>query len=479
MDARISRRALLTGAAAAATVVAFDPAGLGWVTKADAVPAGAVRIPGLDGELVVDQESRTEAADDYGHLVHHYPLAVLRPGSARDVQLLVRFANRHGLRVAMRGQGHSTYGQAQAGGGVVIDSRTLATVHRVGQDSADVDAGAQWLDLTRAALATGSAPPVSTDYLGLSIGGTLSLGGIGGASSHHGMQVDNVLALDVVTGEGRLVHCSPTRNRDLFESVLGGLGQFGIIVRATVALRPAATTARVYHLSYPDVAALAAAQRIALADRRFDYLEGQLVPTAGGWQYVLEGVRYFTPPDQPDDAAMVEGLAPAATTVADLPYFDWLNRIYDLVQQLLELRMPGPWINVFLPDEATDQYMAELMSTLTPADAGGVVLLYPVPREEFTRPFVTLPDSPVIFLLALLRAVNPPDQAEVDRLLADNRRLYDRARAVGGTHYPVGAIDLTPTDWQAHYGDQYPRFLAAKRRYDPNHVLTPGQRIFS
>ena len=477
MDAKISRRALLTGAAAAATVVAFDPVGLGWLTEADAATPGAIRIPGLDGELVVDQESRTEAADDYGHLVHHYPLAVLRPGSTRDVERLVGFANRHGLQVAMRGQGHSTYGQAQVRGGVVIDSRTLATIHRVGPDSAEVDAGVQWVDLTRAAIAAGRTPPVSTDYLGLSIGGTLSLGGIGGASSHHGMLVDNVLALEVVTGEGQLVRCSPSHNGDLFESVLGGLGQFGIIVRATVALRPAATTARVYHLSYPNVTALAAAQRIALADRRFDYLEGQLVPTEAGWQYVLEGVMYFTPPNAPDDAALTAGLAPTATTVTDMPYFDWLNRIYDLVQQLMALRLPGPWINVFLPDEATDQYMTELMTTLTPADAGGVVLLYPVPREEFTRPFVTLPDSPVIFLLALLRAVNPPNEAEVDRLLADNRRLYDRARAVGGTHYPVGAIDLTPADWRAHYGSRYPRFLAAKKRYDPNHVLTPGQRI--
>jgi FAD/FMN-containing dehydrogenase len=187
---------------------------------------------------------------------------------------------------------------------------------------------------------------------------------------------------------------------------------------------------------------------------------------------------YFTPPNAPDDAALTAGLAPAATTVTDMPYFDWLNRIYDLVQQLMALRLPGPWINVFLPDEATDQYMTELMTTLTPADAGGVVLLYPVPRGEFTRPFVTLPDSPVIFLLALLRAVNPPNQAEVDRLLADNRRLYDRARAVGGTHYPVGAINLTPADWRDHYGSRYPRFLAAKKRYDPNHVLTPGQHIF-
>jgi FAD/FMN-containing dehydrogenase len=469
---QITRRAVL-GGAAAATVVAFDPVNLGWLTAADAAPG--LRVPHLDGELVVDEASRTEAADDYGHMVHRKPVAVLRPGSARDVQKVVRFANKHGLKVATRGQGHSTFGQAQAGGGVVIDSRTLAAVHRIGPGHAVVDAGVQWLDLIEATLERGQTPPVATDYLGLSIGGTLSLGGIGGATSHHGMLVDNVLALEVVTGEGALVRCSPSVRPDLFHAVLGGLGQFAVITRATVKLVPAETTARVYHLFYPDLASFTAAQRTALADRRFSYLEGQIAPTETGWAYQLEGVSYYTPPSAPDDAALTGDLGAVAAEVTDMPYFAWLNRIYDLVQELMALRLAGPWINVFLPDETADEYAASVLAETTPADAGGVVLLYPVPREEIHQPFVMLPDSPVVFLLALLRAV---PHTETERLLAVNRRQYDEAVALGGTHYPVGAIPLTPEDWRAHYGDRWPAFQAAKHRYDPRGVLTPGQGIF-
>lgn len=478
---QISRRAVLAGATAtaAATVVAFDPVNIGWLTEAEAETApAAIRVPGLDGELVVDEESRTEAADDYGHIVHRMPVAVLRPGSVRDIATLIRFANSHRLKVATRGQGHSTFGQAQAGGGVVIDSRTLATIHRIGTGHAVVDAGVQWLDLIRATLAQGQTPPVATDYLGLSIGGTLSVGGIGGATSHHGLLVDNVLALEVVTGTGEIVRCTPSIRPDLFHAVLGGLGQFAVIARATVRLIPAPSTARVYHLSYPDLPAMTAAQRKALADRRFSYLEGQITPTDSGWAYVLEGVEYYTPPAEPDDQALTADLAPAGTEITDMPYFDWLNRIYDLVQQLMALRLPGPWINVFVPDEATDAYVASVLAETTPADAGGVILLYPVPNDLIRQPFVRLPDSPVVFLLALLRAVSPPDDAQTQRLIDVNRAQYDRVVAVGGTHYPVGAIELTEADWQRHYGSAWPAFRAAKHTYDPNNVLTPGQAIF-
>jgi cytokinin dehydrogenase len=467
---QISRRAVLAGAAAA--VVAFDPINVGWLTSADATPG--IRIPNLDGELVVDEESRSRAADDYGHIVHRMPMAVLRPGSARDVQKMVRFANSFGLKVAMRGQGHSTYGQAQAPGGVVIDSSTLSTIHRIGNGHAVVDSGVRWLELTKATLAAGQTPPVATDYLGLSVGGTLSVGGIGGASSHHGLLVDNVLSLEVVTGVGDLVRCSPTMRPDLFHAVLGGLGQFAVITRATVRLIPAPTTARVYHLAYPDLKAYLAAQRKALG--RFSYLEGQASPTETGWTYVLEGVMYHTQ-SPPDDTRLLSDLAPAGTEITEMPYFDWLNRVYEVVQQLLPLRLPGPWLNVFIPDETVEAYVGDVLSTTRPTDAS-VVLLYPVPRERVRKPFVRLPNSPVVFLLALLRAVAPPNEAETQRLISVNRAQYDKAVAAGGTHYPVGAIPLTQDDWHTHYGPQWPAFRTAKHRYDPNHVLAPGQAIF-
>jgi cytokinin dehydrogenase len=108
----------------------------------------------------------------------------------------------------------------------------------------------------------------------------------------------------------------------------------------------------------------------------------------------------------------------------------------------------------------------------------GMVLLYPVRRELIREPFVRLPDSPVVWLLAVLRAVSPPNEAETQRLVALNRVQYDQAVAVGGTHYPVGAIPLTKADWRTRYGREWASFRSAKRRYDPRNVLAPGQGIF-
>lgn len=122
--------------------------------------------------------------------------------------------------------------------------------------------------------------------------------------------------------------------------------------------------------------------------------------------------------------------------------------------------------------------VTELLTTLTPADAGGVALLYPTTRSLITRPQVVVPEGPVFFLLALLRAVSPPDDAEAERLIAENDVLYAKVRAVGGTNYPVNALRLTPADWRTHYGDRWPAVRSAKERYDPRRVLTPGQGVF-
>ena len=480
MHERVGRRRFLAGAAVATAVVAFDPV-FGWVAEAGPRTADAITVPGLDGELVTDPASLAEAADDYGHIVHRTPIAVLRPGSVHDVQVMVRYADQHGLKVAMRGQGHSTFGQAQVKGGVVIDSRTLATIHEITPAGAVADAGVQWLDLAQAAIAKGFTPPVFTDYLGLSVGGTLSVGGVGGATSHYGLQVDNALELQVVTGKGDLVTCSATTNKELFTAVLGGLGQYGIIVRATVKVIPAQTTARVYHLNYADLAKMTEAQRIALADGRFDYLEGSVnAVDGGGWSYQLEGVVYYTAPNAPDDAAKVAGLpAPDSSDISEVSYFDWLNRIYDLVEQLKQLGLPSPWINLYLPGSATDAFVAQTVANLTTADTGGgPILLYPIKTGLLHRPLVEVPDQPVAFLFAILRMATPSDDATVQRLIKANRALYEKARALGGTLYPVSAVPMSPADWVRHYGADYPKVLADKALFDPRHTLTPGQGIF-
>ena len=94
------------------------------------------------------------------------------------------------------------FGRSQARGGIVVDMTRLQTVRSVERDRVIVDAGAAWSQVLAATLPRGLTPPVLTDYLELSVGGTIIVGGVGGTTSRYGVQADNVLEMEVITGTG-------------------------------------------------------------------------------------------------------------------------------------------------------------------------------------------------------------------------------------------------------------------------------------
>ena len=496
----ISRRSVLRGLTAGAVVVGFDPVTRAWAATggtngADGTTAGGglVGLPALDGRLLVDPADLAAAADDYGHLVHRTPLAVLEPGSVHDVTAMLRFCRRHRLPVAARGQGHQTFGQAQAAGGLVIDMGPLNQVS-ISQTStsaatATAQAGATWFDVLNAAVPQGLTPPVFPDYVHLSIGGTLSAGGIGGASHHFGAQVDTVLELQVATGAGDLLTCSASTRPDLFQAVLSGLGQCAVIISATVALRAAPQSVRQYVLDYPTVDALTADQRKVVRDGRFDWLEGQAAVAgsgaAGDWVYQLEGAAYYDGAP-PDDSALIGDLdyLPGTAVITDMDYTDFvtvLDPVVAILQSTGEWFDPHPWIDLFLPDSQADALISTTMADLGENDIGasGVVLFYPVPKARFTHPLLRIPDGELSFLFAVLRTASPDtDALPAATMLADNEQLYLRARAVGALRYAIDSVPMTHADWLHQYGPVWPQFAAAKNKYDPQHILAPGQGIF-
>ncbi|MEM9863086.1 MAG: FAD-binding protein [Myxococcota bacterium] len=482
-----SRRGFVMGASALA-ITAFDPLHRTWLTEAHAQrrggdSCGAIHIPRLDGELTTDAAALAEAASDFGNIISRTPRAVLRPGSERDVRRLIRFCNRHDIKVAMRGQGHAVLGEAQVDCGVVIDSRTLDAIHSIGPDGADVDAGVKWSTLLLAALDEGLTPLVLADYLEISVGGVLSVGGIGGNMNRVGAVVDNVDEIRFVTGEGRRRVCNRRRNRALFEGALGGLGQFGVITGAKIPLGPAPALVRVYELVYTNVSDYLADQRVLVNDARFGFHEGQIIPAAGGgWAFKVEVGAYYTPPSEPDDSALLAGLSPdGSTTITDFPYFVWLNRVAFAEQALRDLGLwdtPNPWSDLFLPDCHIEDYLVhDVLPFLTPDAVGaGLQLLYPFLRNKITRPFFKMPNDSIVWAYDILRF--PFDPSTTDALLEENRRLYERAVARGGKQYPIGAVELTQREWVRHYGRDFLRFVSLKGRHDRRNIMTPGQGIF-
>lgn len=529
------RRGFLAGIAAAAVIVGFNPFQRGWVTAANA--EACAPVPELDGMLATDDQARAEAAVDVGNIVHYRPWAVLYPGSVDDVAVMVQYCNEHRIPVAMRGQGHSLMGQAQVQGGLLIDMATLDTIHELTTEYADVGGGMTWKTLFNLVNPHGYTPPILTAYISLSIGGTLSMGGIS-SDGTGGAQVDNVRALQVVTGEGHVTWCSPTENEDLFEAVLTGVGQFGIIVRAIVALAPAHERTYQMVLQYTDpvkffrdlymlldrneienvFGTIAAPGMMILPDpSTLSPLLGGVLPTIGNitapvtnllgnllggvpspslpvpvWFYQINVGKYYTG-NRPDMAHLLRGVNDTLLLrqQADRTYAEYILRIDFLVDLLRAAGLwdgvPHLWIDNFLPGDVPPTLVPNELSRLKLDDVGvaGLILLLPIRKATLGRRYFPMPetdsDSEYVFLFSIMTSAGGPgpNTSFVQQKLARNRAIYERARARGGKIYPISAVALDQSDWAAQHGDNYDELWDLKERFDPNYLLTPNVKMFA
>jgi cytokinin dehydrogenase len=436
------------------------------------------RWPDFEGRLRFDEESLQMAARDFGGIIHRRPSAVLEAASVEDVCRLIRFAASAGRHVAPRGQGHSAYGQGQAAGGIVLDLGRLDRIHAVDGNRVTVDAGVRWTDVALAALKEGLLPPVLTDFLGLSVGGTLSVGGLSGMSFRWGAQVDNVESLVVATGRGDVVTCDAGRHAELFSAALAGLGQCGVILRATLRLEPAPAALRVYRFTYADPPAMLTELRRLSDGGEFDYLLGIVTPNGdGGWNAEIETTAAS---DGPDDGRLV-GMADMvhARRIEERGQETWVRRVEERVAALQALSLwdqPHPWLDLFVPSQAADQLLDDVLATPVVHGVGPLrILLYPLRRSRLRQPLLRPPDDERFFLLDVLCTAGP---GMADGMVSANRSLFERCRDLGGTLYPIGAVPMTQSDWQVHFGEEWARLEAGKRAFDPDNILVPGPGIF-
>src|SRR3954453_4672715 len=161
--------------------------------------------------------------------IDRHPAVIARCTGVADVIAAVRFGRHSGLPVAVRGGGHSFPGLSLCDGGIVIDLRPMRGV-RVdrGKQTVRAQAGVLLGELDRETQQFGLAVPsgivTHTGVSGLTLGG-----GIGWIMRKHGLTIDQLISVDLVTADGELVHASEEENAGLFWGVRGGGGNFGIV----------------------------------------------------------------------------------------------------------------------------------------------------------------------------------------------------------------------------------------------------------
>ncbi|CAK8564041.1 unnamed protein product [Lathyrus sativus] len=468
--------------------------------------------------LIRDPFTLSLASTDFGHIIHQNPFATFAPSSIHDISKLIKFSNSLPIpfTIAARGQGHSVNGQSMTSDGVVVNMTELNNGIVVFDDYVDVGGEQIWIDVLHACLEKGLTPLSWTDYLYLSVGGTLSNAGISGQTFRFGPQISNVHELDVITGEGDLVTCSTNKNSELFYAVLGGLGQFGIITRARIALEPAPQRVKWLRLLYNNFSIFSEDQEHLISFNGINetnapnYVEGMLLlnqppidlsfypeidrsritslVTQHDIIYVIEVVKYYDENSQDhihqEIETLVQGLnfVPTFIFEKNVSYEEFLNRVHS---DELALRkeglwdIPHPWLNMFVPKSRMADFDEGVFKgiILKQNITAGLVIVYPTNKAKWDDNMSAVTPNEEIFYIVSLLHTSEFDKLEEFQI--QNQQILQFCKDVDIGMKQYLPLKKTHEEWIEQFGDKWEVFEKRKALFDPNKILSPGQGIFN
>ena len=186
----------------------------------------------VDGRIITPGDAGYDQARTvfYGG-IDRRPAVIVRPTDASDVSQVVSLARESGLELAVRSGGHSLAGHSTTDGGIVLDLADMSALdidpeQRTAWAQTGLTAGAYTTAAGAYGLATGFGDTGSVGIGGITLGG-----GIGYLVRKHGLTIDSLLAAEVVTADGQLLHVDDQSHPELFWAIRGGGGNFGVATR--------------------------------------------------------------------------------------------------------------------------------------------------------------------------------------------------------------------------------------------------------
>ncbi len=217
----------------------------------DALALAGLRETVRGPVLTPDDPGYDEARSIWNALIDRRPALIVQCSGAADVVDAVNFAREQGLVLSIKAGGHNVAGNAVNDGGIVLDLSQMRGVH-VDPDAQTVrvQGGATWGDLDRETQLFGLAVPggvVSTT----GIAGLTLHGGVGHLRRKHGLSIDNLISVDIVTADGQFRRASASENEDLFWAVRGAGSNFGVVTSFEFQAHPVGPMVFVGAIFYP------------------------------------------------------------------------------------------------------------------------------------------------------------------------------------------------------------------------------------
>lgn len=445
---------------------------------------------GLRGPIVLPGESTyDETRSIWNGIIDRHPAVIARCLGVADVIMCVNFAREHGIQLSIRGGGHNIAGLAVSNGGFMIDMSLMRGVWvDPSARTAHAQAGCLLGDVDRETQVHGLAAVLgfvsNTGIAGLTLGG-----GFGYLTRRFGWSSDNVLSMEVVTADGRLVHASETENSDLFWGLRGGGGNFGVVTSFEYKLYPVgqeivggviawrADEAPAVLEMYRTLIASAPPELTCVAGLRNAPPAPWLPPDVHGKPIVALFICHTGTIEEAE--AAVAPIKSFGSPVGDVVQ----RRSYVSQQNMLDATQPKGrryyWKSEYLPgvDPEMLPMIVEHASQLKSPHSA--ILLFPLDGAVNHLPANHSPvgnrDAALVLNVAAAWDNPGDDGANIEwarSVWGDLRRF-----STGGTYINFLTEEEGDERIRAAYGENYERLAAVKRTWDPENLFQANKNI--
>jgi FAD/FMN-containing dehydrogenase len=425
-----------------------------------------------------------EARSVWNGEIDRRPAVIAGCKRADDVVAAIAFARARNVELSVRGGGHNYAGRAVCDDGVMIDLSRMNTVTvDPTAKRAFAGGGATWADFDAATQAHGLAATGGViSHTG--VGGLTLGGGMGWLTRKAGLSCDNLLGVEIVTADGRVLHASDRENADLFWAVRGGGGNFGVVTTFEFALHDVGPIVNLALLFWPAEQGAAALRLARDTIAKLPEGMGALVaamsappaPFVPEQYQLMNGVALMIAGwDSPEQH--LEAIAGAREAMP--PLFELITPIpYTEMQKMLDESAPWgilAYEKALYLDEMSDA-ATDVIAEWLPKKASPMSL---VPIFPLDGAYARVDDNATAFggsrstrWVVNMDATGPtPELLEADRAWV--RAFWDalRPHANGSGSYVNFIADDDDQRVRDSYGEKYKRLARIKAEYDPDNVF--------
>ena len=423
-----------------------------------------------------------EARKVWNGMIDKKPALIARCAGVADVITSVNFARENSLLMSVRGGGHNAAGSAVCNGGLMVDLAGMKGI-RVDLEGLTVRAepGVLLADLDHETQAFGLAAPAGTvsdtGIAGLTLGG-----GLGWLAGEYGLTCDNVVSMDIVTSDGRLLTASATGHPDLFWGLRGGGGNFGVITSFEYRLYPVGPMvlggmvihpfdkAREVLRFYDDFAAAIPDQMNTL---------GGLMTTPEGQLAVSIAACYHGSFEEGEKALkpLREFGPPLMDTIGPMPFVEVQKMLDQATMRGNQYYIRSNFMGA-LTNEAIDILVSHFANVTSPLSGAFFQQLGPA-ANRVDLDETAFAHRNARYELVEFGAWTDPGESEIHirwvRELAE--KMYP---------FSTGGVYVNQVGWEAEegedqiraaYGRHYDRLAALKEKYDPSNLFRHNQNV--